>query len=114
MTKRLDISEINSQIHEDPLANKLTEILKERQALKLRTQELERMVQKNFFFFIFFIFQYVIQEADIRQRIDQRSNANNQLLIDQTTLESMIDDLLLHKRQDSTDSGLDDGGGGKN
>ncbi len=48
-------------------------------------------------------------EADIRQRINQRSNTNNQSLIDQTALESLIDDLLLHKRQDSNDSGLDDG-----
>jgi hypothetical protein len=39
----------------------------------------------------------------------QGSQTNNQVLIDHNTIESLIDDLLLHKRQDSTDSGLDDG-----
>jgi hypothetical protein len=42
MTNRLDIS---SPMQVDPLSNKLMEILKERHALQLRTQELERMVR---------------------------------------------------------------------
>jgi len=92
MTKRLDTPSTSAlQLQDDPLSNKLTEILKERQALQLRTQELERM------------------EADIRKRLNQRTNTNNQSLVDETALELLIDDLLLHQRQDSTDSGLDDG-----
>ena len=49
MTKRLDIpSSINSQVQDDPLSNKLMEISKERHALQLRTQELEKMVRVFF------------------------------------------------------------------
>jgi len=91
MTKRLDTSStLALQLQDDPLSNKLMEILKERQALQLRAKELERM------------------EADIRKRLEER-NTNKQSLVDETTLELLIDDLLLHNRQDSTDSGLDDG-----
>jgi len=52
MTKRLDTPTIiASQTQDDPLSNKLMEILKERNALQLRTQELERMV-KQFLSFV--------------------------------------------------------------
>jgi hypothetical protein len=56
MTKRLDIlSPIISEVQDDPLSNKLMEILKERHALQLRTQELERMVRRfSFSFFSIF------------------------------------------------------------
>lgn len=79
MTKRLDVP---SQSSKDLLSNRLIEISKERHELQIRTQELQRM------------------EADIRKRIEQQ---------DQTEFESLINDLLVLKRQDSTDSGLDDG-----
>jgi hypothetical protein len=49
MTKRLDTpSPLASPPQEDPLSNKLMEIAKERHALQLRTQELERMVKQVF------------------------------------------------------------------
>jgi hypothetical protein len=49
MTKRLDtLSSMTPQIQDDPLSNKLMEILKERHALQVRTQELERMVRHFF------------------------------------------------------------------
>ncbi len=52
MTKRLDTPTIiASQTQDDPLSNKLMEILKERHALQLRAQELERMV-KQFLSFV--------------------------------------------------------------
>jgi hypothetical protein len=58
MTKRLDTPPIiPSQPQNDPLSNKLMEILKERHALQLRTQELERMV-KQFLSFCFSSFEY--------------------------------------------------------
>ena len=54
MTKRLDDTGTSSpstvsSTSNDPLSTQLTEIFKERQALQLRTQELERMVQKKEF-----------------------------------------------------------------
>ena len=49
MTKRFDIpSSTASPPQEDLLANKLMKISKERHALQLRTQELERMVKYLF------------------------------------------------------------------
>lgn len=49
MTKRLDTpttSSTASPSSDDPLSSKLNEICKERQALQLRTQELEKMVEE--------------------------------------------------------------------
>jgi len=53
MTNRLDIS---SPMQVDPLSNKLMEILKERHALQLRTQELERMVRVFFYSSLRYLF----------------------------------------------------------
>ncbi len=64
MTKRFDTPPIiASQPQNDPLSNKLMEILKERHALQLRTQELERMVKQFLSLFVFcfriYIYSYV-------------------------------------------------------
>lgn len=48
MTKRLDASANVPSTTDDLLSNQLSEIFKEKQALQLRAQELERMVE-NFF-----------------------------------------------------------------
>ncbi|CAF1450863.1 unnamed protein product [Rotaria magnacalcarata] len=74
----------------DPLKNKLTEILSEQRALQQRKEELERM------------------EVDIRKMLNHRVTTNNPT-IDQTTLDSLIDELLHHKRQSSEDSGVGEG-----
>jgi hypothetical protein len=41
--------------------------------------------------------------------LNRCDHTNDQSLTDQTTIESLIDDLLLHRRQDSADSGLGEG-----
>jgi hypothetical protein len=54
MTERFDIpSSTTPQPQEDLLTNKLIKISKERQALQLRTQELEKMVNHLIFVFLF-------------------------------------------------------------
>jgi hypothetical protein len=54
MTERFDIpSSATPQPQEDLLTNKLIKISKERQALQLRTQELEKMVNHLIFVFLF-------------------------------------------------------------
>lgn len=75
---------------QDPLKNKLSEILNEQRILQQRKEELERM------------------EADIRKMLNQRIQSNHSAT-DQATIDSLIDDLLHHKRQNSEDSGLGDG-----
>ncbi|CAF0790397.1 unnamed protein product [Rotaria sp. Silwood1] len=75
---------------QDPLKNKLSEILNEQRALQQRKEELERM------------------EADIRKMLNHRINTNNSSA-DQATIDSLIDDLLHHKRQNSEDSGVGEG-----
>jgi len=53
MTERFDIpSSTTPQPQEDLLTNKLIKISKERQALQLRTQELEKMVKHLIFVFL--------------------------------------------------------------
>lgn len=61
MTKRLDIqSPMIVPTQEDPLSDKLMEIVKERQALQLRTQELVKMVRLLFFLdFYIDLFMYI-------------------------------------------------------
>jgi uncharacterized protein YbdZ (MbtH family) len=75
---------------QDPLKNKLSEILNEQRVLQQRKEELERM------------------EADIRKMLNQRINTNNSAA-DQATIDSLIEDLLHHKRQNSEDSGVGEG-----
>jgi len=47
-------------------------------------------------------------EADIRKMLNQRINTNNPSA-DQATIDSLIEDLLHHKRQNSEDSGVGEG-----
>ncbi|CAF5056505.1 unnamed protein product, partial [Rotaria sp. Silwood1] len=47
-------------------------------------------------------------EADIRKMLNHRINTNNSSA-DQATIDSLIDDLLHHKRQNSEDSGVGEG-----
>jgi len=75
---------------QDPLKHKLYEILNEQRALQQRKEELERM------------------EADVRKMLNIPMSSDHPGT-DQAALESLIDDLLHHKRQNSEDSGLGDG-----
>lgn len=50
----------------------------------------------------------LFQEADIRKMLNQRINTNNPAA-DQATIDSLIDDILRHKRQNSEDSGVGEG-----
>ena len=54
MTKRLDAPSVTVPHTEENLAEKLTTIAKERQALQQRTQELERLVSELLFHFTSF------------------------------------------------------------
>lgn len=73
---------------QDPLKNKLSEILNEQRVLQQRKEELERM------------------EANIRKMLHQRPNCS---AADQATIDALIEDLLHHKRQNSEDSGVGEG-----
>jgi hypothetical protein len=53
-------------------------------------------------------FSYFFQEADIRKMLNQRIHTNN-AAADQATIDSLIEDLLHHKRQNSEDSGVGEG-----
>ncbi|UJR26429.1 hypothetical protein I4U23_007760 [Adineta vaga] len=73
--------------HQDGLKSRLSEILNEQRILQQRKEELARM------------------EADVRKMLHQ----NNHTSIDHTGLDSLIDDLMHHKRQNSEDSGVGEG-----
>ena len=45
----------------------------------------------------------------MRKKLHEHCGANNQSLTAQPAIESLIDDLFLHRRHDSADSGLGDG-----
>ena len=49
-----------------------------------------------------------VQETEIRQILNSRMTGNNPAS-DQATIDSLIDDLLHHKRQSSEDSGVSEG-----
>ncbi|CAF1473672.1 unnamed protein product [Adineta ricciae] len=72
---------------QDRLKNRLSEILNEQRMLQQRKEELARM------------------EADVRKMLNQHNHTPN----DHTALDSLIDDLLHHKRQNSEDSGVGEG-----
>ncbi|CAF1212218.1 unnamed protein product [Adineta steineri] len=88
MTHRLDVPSTGSQ--GNLLTNTLEKILQQRHELQLRSTELLKM------------------EAEIRQRINQYTNSNSQLLINQPITASSFNDPAFHKRQESADSGLGD------
>ncbi|CAF0835553.1 unnamed protein product [Adineta ricciae] len=88
MTKRFDVPSVTVPQTEENLAEKLTTIAKERQALQQRTQELERL------------------EAELQEKMLRSHGMNNLIATNHTTVQSLPVGSLAHKRYESTDSGL--------